>query len=229
MIYSYSFQFNELKLDLSEINKFLGYDGQELPEPLPAYLKTALDDCNSLDEIRGSYYLAEQCSIDDSAHKIQTNGIEFNVGKTICSELRNSTGLAFFICTAGETISKKSEELLKGEDPVLGYVYDVLGTMIVESVADEIQSKIKHKAGKQGELITNRYSPGYCEWHVSEQAKLFSLFNKSTSGVHLTSSFLMNPVKSISGVLGIGKNVIYQDFQCTNCNLQRCIYREIHS
>ena len=226
MIDSYSFQFDELALDLSGINKLMGYDGQELPEPFPDYVEKALNDCSNLKGISGSYYLAEQCIIEGSTKIIQTDNIKFNVGGTIFKELKQSTRLAFFICTAGEKISKKSEVLLKGEAPVLGYIYDVLGTLIAESVADKIQDKIRHEAGKKGERITNRYSPGYCQWHVADQPKLFSLFNGVTSGVSLTPSFLMTPVKSISGILGIGKNVIYRDYQCANCNSQKCVYRK---
>ena len=228
MINTFSFQFDDLVLNISEINRVLGYEGQELPEPFPAYLEKAMDDCRSLKGISGSYYIAEQCSIDNSAKIIRSNDIDFKVGHTILNALKYSTKFAFFICTAGEKISKKSEALLKGEDPVLGYIYDVLGTLIAESVADKIQNKIKYETGQRGELITNRYSPGYCQWHVSDQPKLFSLFNGSTSGVSLTPSCLMTPVKSISGVIGIGKKVIFRDYQCSNCNSQRCIYRKMH-
>jgi len=224
MIYEQSFQFDELSLNLSEVNKVLGYKGQELPEPFQTYLKQAMDDCKNLNGIRGSCYLTEQCSIERSAKIIEANNVEFKVGKTICQELTGSSRLVFFICTAGEEITKKSEIQLNGEDPVLGYVFDVLGSLIAEAVADKIQKTIQDKARKKGEQITNRYSPGYCNWPVSDQPKLFSLFNKTTSGVSLTSSFLMIPVKSVSGVFGIGKEVKYREYHCTLCNQANCIY-----
>ena len=229
MTHSYSFKYEELTIDLPEIVRVLGYEGQELPEPFPTYLALVADDCKNLTDISGSYCITEQCVVDPDNKKIVANDLDFNVGKTICNELNGSSNLAFFICTAGETVSKKSEILLKGEDPVLGYVYDVFGSVIAEAAANKIQDMIKAEAQKSGSNISNRYSPGYCQWHVSDQPKLFSLFNGSTSNVNLTSSFLMNPVKSVSGVIGIGKKVKYRDYQCALCGLQTCIYRKMRT
>ncbi|MGQ8337182.1 vitamin B12 dependent-methionine synthase activation domain-containing protein [Sunxiuqinia sp. A32] len=227
MIYTNNFRFDELTIDLSEVNQVLGYESQDLPEPFLSYLHQALDDCKNLDDIHGSYYLANQCEIKGSEKSIVANDVVFKVGKTICKELTGATKLAFFICTAGQTISKKSAELMKGEDPVFGYVYDVLGSVIAEAVADKIQHIIKEEVNQTGDKITNRYSPGYCHWNVSDQPNLFSLFNGSTGGVSLTPSYLMTPVKSVSGIIGIGQNVKFRDYQCSLCNLQNCIYRNV--
>ena len=79
------------------------------------------------------------------------------------------------------------------------------------------------------EKLTNRYSPGYCHWDVADQRKLFSLFPSAPCGVTLTSSLLMNPVKSISGVIGIGKSVGYRDYPCALCLSNHCIYRKTTS
>jgi cobalamin-dependent methionine synthase I len=130
------------------------------------------------------------------------------------------------VCTAGKTISERSVKLLKGEDPVLGYVYDVMGSAIADAAGDRMQLFLKQESELSGERITNRYSPGYCQWNVSDQHKLFALFPGSPSGVILTPSALMLPVKSISGVIGIGRNVKYRDYQCDLCTSENCIYRK---
>lgn len=75
--------------------------------------------------------------------------------------------------------------------------------------------------------ITNRFSPGYCHWNVSDQHKLFSLFDEAPRGVTLTDSALMNPVKSISGVIGICENVKYKDYHCRLCKSKDCTYRKV--
>jgi len=130
-------------------------------------------------------------------------------------------------CTAGKTIGEKSTSLLHGNDPVLGYDYDILGSIITEAVGDRMQSFLKSETGINGDKLTNRYSPGYCQWPVSDQHKLFSFFHENICGVSLTDSSLMHPVKSISGVIGIGKNVKYRAYVCTHYSSSNCIYRKI--
>lgn len=82
--------------------------------------------------------------------------------------LRDTTSAVLFICTAGQEISRRSHDLLSGDDPVLGYVFDLLGSMIVESAADLLQSEIQRMALSEGLAITNRYSLGYCNLSVAD-------------------------------------------------------------
>ena len=132
-----------------------------------------------------------------------------------------------FICTAGQGISHQSQKLLAGENPVLGYIFDILGSMIVERATDEMQNEIKQIANDKGWAITNRYSPGYCKWNVADQHKLFSFFPSNCCGISLTDSALMYPIKSVSGIIGIGTHVVHQDYTCDLRNQQGCVHRNL--
>ncbi|MCF0209200.1 MAG: methionine synthase, partial [Bacteroidaceae bacterium] len=73
---------------------------------------------------------------------------------------------------------------------------------------------------------TNRFSPGYCGWHVREQKLLFSTFPLAEPcGVKLTDSCLMLPIKSVSGVIGIGENVRKLEYTCGLCDYANCYKR----
>lgn len=75
---------------------------------------------------------------------------------------------------------------------------------------------------------TNRFSPGYCGWHVSEQHKLFSLFPApEPCGVRLTPSALMMPIKSVSGIIGLGSHVRRMDYTCGLCDYLQCYKRKL--
>ena len=227
MIKEYNFSFNELVIDQQEIQAVLGYGDGALPEPFNRYLEQAFFNAHSLIDIRATYLIVKDVVVDENRNTLVAGKQEFRVGKTICRELKGSERLAFFVCTAGKTISEKSVDLLKGEDPVLGYIYDLLGSAITEAAGDLMQSFLKQEIEMTGHRITNRYSPGYCHWSMEEQHKLFELFGKSPCEVTLTQSFLMSPVKSISGVIGIGHEVKYRDYQCTLCWNKNCVYRKI--
>jgi len=65
----------------------------------------------------------------------------------VCSELKGAERLAFYVCFAGKTISDKSASLLHGNEPVLGYVYDILGSIITEAAVTGCNLFLKVKLG----------------------------------------------------------------------------------
>jgi hypothetical protein len=226
MIKEYNFKFDELIINQEEISSVLGYGDGPLPAPFDEYVKMALCDAKSLTDIRSAYRILDNVIIDYKWYRLLAGKQEFNLGKAVCNELRGAERLAFYVCTAGKTISEKSASLLHGNDPVLGYVYDILGSIITEAAGDRMQSFLESETKINGDQLTNRYSPGNCQWPVSDQQKLFSFFHENICGVSLTDSTLMYPVKSISGVIGIGKNVKYRECVCTLCSSKNCIYRK---
>ncbi|MEI7830815.1 MAG: vitamin B12 dependent-methionine synthase activation domain-containing protein [Prolixibacteraceae bacterium] len=223
----YNFEFNDLTIDLPAVHAVLGFPDSVLPAPFDEYLDEALGFASQLTDIRACFRIFDLIRLEPSTGSIHADEKEFMVGKTVSKELRNSEKLLFFVCTAGKSISQKSAELLKGEDPAKGYIFDQVGTFITEATGDRMQQLIQEEL-PSGKKITNRYSPGYCHWNVSDQHKLFSLFPSAPCGVTLTDSALMNPVKSISGVIGIGQAVNYRDYPCALCLSVNCIYRKLY-
>ena len=73
------------------------------------------------------------------------------------------------------------------------------------------------------------YSPGYCGWHVSGQGRLFGALCPEEIGIRLNASFLMQPLKSVSGVLVAGAPEIHDfddDFDfCAECTTRECRVR----
>ena len=225
MIKEFSYSFNELDVNTRDINVLLGYTDDVLPEPFSDYLTEALKKVETLSDLRGAIYMANDIRFSEKKDKIEIEGIEFAIGRIVAKELRNSESIVMFVCTAGKEISELAQNLLMGDDPVLGYVYNVLGSLTVEAVADKIHQEVRDMAALSDELISNRYSPGYCQWNVGEQHKLFSFFPEKCCGISLTDSALMQPIKSVSGFIGMGKGVKYRKYTCDLCSQTDCFYR----
>jgi len=225
MIKEFANSFRQLDINYSEIFALLGYPEGNLPEPFEGYLSEAIEKAETFGDIHGAIFIAEQIRFSDAKDRIIVDDVEFRIGKTIAKEIRNSESIVFFICTAGKEISEISRELMLGEDPVLGYVYDVLGSIIAEAAMDKIHQEIGDMAALRGQLVTNRYSPGYCHWNIADQHKLFSFFPEGCCGISLTKSALMHPIKSVSGIIGMGKDVKFREYTCSLCNLTDCFYR----
>ena len=60
-----------------------------------------------------------------------------------------------------------------------------------------------------------------------EQKQLFSLLPNTMDFISLTKSCLMLPIKSVSGIIGVGKEVRKTGYSCDICSNKACIYRKI--
>lgn len=229
MIRNFQFQLNDLVINRDEISELLGFGGEEMPEPFNHYLDEAIHEASNLCNIQGSVFISDDIHFNSNYSDFSIADQVFNTGKLISRQLKASSSLALFICTAGEGISQKSQQLLHGDDPAKGYVYDVLGSVIVETAMDKIQQILAEEFSKSAIKTTNRYSPGYCDWSVIEQHKLFSFFPLNHCGITLNASALMHPIKSVSGVIGLGENVRFNKYHCEMCNSTNCIYRKLRS
>ncbi len=225
MIHEISYSLGELTLDIEYLKSMLGFPDGDLPEPFGEYVTQAIQEAESLCNIRGAFRFSGNSDFSANNGHLLVEGLEFGIGKTVAKELRNATSIVFFICTAGKGISRRSQDLLSGDEPVLGYVFDLLGSMIVEAATDLLQTEIKRMALSEGMQITNRYSPGYCNWSVADQHKLFSFFSENCCGIRLTDSALMHPIKSVSGIIGMGVGVKFRDYTCDLCSQVDCFHR----
>ncbi len=150
----------------------------------------------------------------------------FHLNKMVTLSLLKSTEVALFVGTCGEKVELLSKQLMKGGHSLEGLIVDLIGSEIAEDVADFVHKKIEEDVAVNGLKVTNRYSPGYCNWPVSDQQQLFHLLQDNTCGVQLTGSSLMLPIKSVSGIIGIGKDVENQGYFCTICDADQCLYRD---
>ena len=151
---------------------------------------------------------------------------DFDMGKIILRQLRGSEAYALFICTSGVEFEAYQQRLMKEGDMVRVFIADALGSVIAEKCADRMEEMLQESIDKLGWHHTNRFSPGYCGWHVSQQQRLFPLFHGVTCGVTLTVSSLMVPIKSVSGIIGLGKDVRHLDYTCGLCDFKQCYKRK---
>ena len=151
---------------------------------------------------------------------------DFDMGKIILRQLRGSEAYAFFICTSGVEFEASQQRLQQQGDMVRVFIADALGSVIAEHCADRMEESLQESIDKLGWHHTNRFSPGYCGWHVSQQQLLFPLFQGQTCGVQLTDSSLMLPIKSVSGIIGLGKEVRKLDYTCGLCDFKQCYKRK---
>lgn len=152
---------------------------------------------------------------------------DFDMGRIILRQLRGSEAYALFICTSGTAYEQYQRRLMQEGDMVRVFIADALGSVVAEKLADRMEEHLQSSIDKLQWHHTNRFSPGYCGWHVSQQQQLFPLFEGHTCGVTLTDSSLMLPIKSVSGIIGLGKEVRKLDYTCGLCDFKQCYKRKL--
>jgi hypothetical protein len=222
---SYRFEFKDLAIESGVIDDYIGFLPGEAPEPFPLIIREILSESEKLARPKGGYALFKNISIDRENKRTIIGDIELGTKSIVTRHMDKSGFIAVFVCTAGPEISKLASEYNKKGHTVHAYIADSLGSIVVEHAMDMIQEQLKFMMEQQGLKITNRYSPGYCGWELKEQAKLFELLPEHFCDISLSDSMLMKPIKSVSGIIGIGKDVTYDHYTCNYCKDVNCLYR----
>jgi hypothetical protein len=149
---------------------------------------------------------------------------------------RRADHLALFALTVGEEVNRKITELFETREFALASVLDATVSVGVERTADSIETKffnlLTRKRESSPAITIVRYSPGYCGWHVSGQKKIFAFLHPEEIGITLLNSYLMKPLKSVSGVLVAGNREIHRFRDtypfCIQCKTRSCRSRMEH-
>jgi hypothetical protein len=222
---SYRFDFKELKIESNFIDDYIGFTPGEAPEPFPMIIREILLEAEKLVIPQGGYAVFNNIGIHRENSTTVIGDAELATKSIVTRHMDKAGLMAVFACTAGAEISKLASEYNRKGHTVHAYIADSLGSIAVEYAMDKIQESLKSLMEEQGLKITNRYSPGYCGWELKEQAKLFGLLPEHFCGISLSESMLMKPIKSVSGIIGIGRDVTYDHYTCNYCKDVNCLYR----
>lgn len=221
---SFQLQLSDLALNHEEIYLNLGYDGtvpnRQIFDMLESVIKNAYDICRP----QVGYILCKG-ELADRDH-IQLNDVSIKIGRIIGGYLKQATQYGVFVATAGNEYDQYLHRQKKSGDILSEFLVDAVGSEIAEASVRYVTQKIAEDVATKGLFITNSYSPGYCGWHVREQKQLFSLFPNEPCGIKLNDSCLMHPVKSVSGLVGIGATLELTPYSCNSCGLLTCYKRK---
>ncbi len=145
--------------------------------------------------------------------------------------MRGSQEIVCFVGTIGKAIEKEINKLMKQKRLSEAYVLDAMGSVMVENLVEQFQSRLRKHYKAKNQAVGLPFSPGYCDWPVTEQKKLFQLIEPQQIGVELTESCLMKPRKSISGVVALFPGEKGQELgdynPCLACQKLDCTARRI--
>lgn len=215
-------------VDRAEVLRYLGYPADVVPHPYTQeILNSAMVAAAALAQPRAVYAVFPVLATTKRLLRLETPGSPTEFQGAIGEFLGPVDWVIAFIATAGPQIERQARQLQAEGDHLGGLIYDAVGSERAEAAEAEVIRVLRSQFAPAGLDLTLPYSPGYCGMALTEQAKLFGLFGGSTAGVTLSSHCLMQPIKSVSGLIGIGpaENVRQHGSPCERCELWNCNMR----
>ena len=122
-------------------------------------------------------------------------------GQTVQRMLAQCGQAILLACTLGT----KFDDMVRSaqaRNMARAVILDACGSALVEQGCNEAERDIA--ARFPGLYLTDRFSPGYGDLPLSLQPTICGLLDAERRvGIHVTSSFLMNPSKSVTAVIGL--------------------------
>ncbi len=184
-----------------EIRRHLGYPAHAAPrEQIANRIEAVVEEAVGALRPRGAY----------AVHTVTTRSPRrIVVGDVVIrGEVARFVGavdrVGVVVATAGPGISDLAERYGRDGDSLAAWIVDAVGSWAAEAAADAVTERLSSQAGP-GEAVTLRYSPGYCGMAMTQQSVLFGLVDAEAAGLTLLPSMLMQPLKSVSGIVGIGR------------------------
>jgi hypothetical protein len=214
---------DQLEIDKQQVLSTIGYGDEYQPSArIISIVNDYIDNYHDMIAPSYSHTIKDIVSVRGARVTIK-DSIIFK-SKVIARLLERCEKVAIFALTIGNHLEELVSYLAENGLVLQATVLDAIGSGAAEKVAAFVEGTIKDAAGIRGMEISRRFSPGYCDWEVSQQKMVFQAMQGDSAGIRLNKSCLMVPQKSISGIIGIGwpGNNIENYNPCTTCDKQDC-------
>ncbi len=215
-------------IDRDEVLRYLGYPPDRVPnqhilQDLDRWIEAASLQATP----RAVYLVAPVAEVKRRSLQLETTVPVDPFAGAIGEFLGVSQYVAVFIATAGPGIENLASEQIQSGDPLAAMIVNAVGAERAEAAESVVIERLREQGRDVGLAPTLPYSPGYCGMALTEQRKLFALLGDDTAGVTLTDDCLMKPIKSVSGLIGLGpSNEVKAHLSpCARCELHNCDMR----
>ncbi len=209
--------------------RFLGVrKGKQLTRSVARSIDAWNERIGSLMVPQVAYVTRQTVSVEPGGVRLE--GDVFFSSLKIAKAMQECFTVVCFVATIDVGVEQLVKDLMERKRMAEAYVLDSMGSVAVENMVSQFHLSMEERYKKERKSVTLRFSPGYCDWNLREQKKLFSLFDDEKVNVSLhKESYLMAPRKSVSGIFGVlpfdrgGTIATYNP--CKDCGSQDCTSR----
>ena len=147
-------------------------------------------------------------------------------GSLVWEHLAPASDVVVALVSVGDALEKRAATLTE-TDLAYALALDAVGSAAVEALSEEVCAYIEQLTSAEGLKVSMPINPGMLGWPLLEgQNEIFQLLDGPEIGVHLHPSGRMYPNKSLSMVIGLGKELSGEGIPCDYCGKKdRCRHR----
>lgn len=213
-------------LDPDRVFIALGYPRPEAAtDPVRKAVPDLIFDARKIARPRATIHIALPESVEKD-RVVLVGGPTFT-GRRLARALAPATNTVLFAMTLGSEMSDWLSGLT-ARNTWTGFVADAIASELTEAAADVLQDQVSERFMSQDLFVGPRFSPGYCDWPIEQMPVVLDHIQAENIGIRLTSGGMMNPEKSICGIMGVGpdsKKIALPP--CVACDQEDCPYRRI--
>ena len=186
--------------DIDEALRYLGA-GAHPPEELRQQAAAVAEELAAQVQPRHTYKLFPLAR-EESGFRLGGTDLVLS-GQTAERMLAQCDQVVLLACTLGTKFDAMVRSV-QARDMARAVILDACGSALVEQGCDESERDIA--ARFPGRYLTDRFSPGYGDLPLSFQPAICALLDATRRvGIHVTPSFLMNPSKSVTAIIGLSE------------------------
>ena len=207
----------KVNIDTNEVLRYLGYGKNKADETALTLIekckKEMLENCS----LKACYDIFD-LSLDDDMLKFGNIETE---SKSLKKNLKDCKKVVIFVATIGISTDRIIRKYSM-TSPANAVVAQAVGAVMIEEWCDILCERLKLNG-----FLRPRFSPGYGDFSLEYQKKIFELLDCPRKiGVSLTDSLMMIPSKSVSAIVGISEiDIKCRISGCELCDKTECEYR----
>lgn len=187
-----------MRPDVDEALRYLGAGGNA-PEELRRQANAVADELTAAVQPRYTYKVYD-LNHADGLFSLQGTGIALS-GESASRMLAQCDKAVLLACTLGTAFDARLMAL-QAKDMARAVIMDACGSSFVERGCDEAEREIAARFPDR--YRTDRFSPGYGDLPLSLQKDICAALDTARRlGVHVTESYMLNPAKSVTAVIGL--------------------------
>ena len=153
-------------------------------------------------------------------NRVELSGDHFIQGAFVGKHLMKAKQIAVAACTISGDLSRRVSEI-GNNDICYALALDGAGSTAVENLASEVCKHIEGLAAEKQWTTTLPLNPGMEGWPLIDgQTQVFGVLSEVSDVIRLSPTYLMDPFKSLSLIVGLGPDVSSEGIQCDYCTLR---------
>ncbi|NMA67452.1 MAG: hypothetical protein GX957_14665 [Clostridiaceae bacterium] len=155
-------------------------------------------------DIMAAYRIVDILNVNSPLITLE-NGIQLK-GERLSKLLNGCHQALIMFATGGQKVMDLIKNLQIENRLSDAVVVDAAASEITDSALDVVMSHVAHNIRYLGHVLTKmRFSPGYGDFDITQQAILYGLLEAEKFGVLLNEAYMLTPEKSVFAIAGIGK------------------------